>query len=181
MYLHFKTQETENDQLLDGGALGVDRRLYYRELLARFGHHLALNWNMGEENTQTTAQRIAMADWFASQDPYQHNRVIHTYPGQIAAVYSELVGDQSDYTGVSIQTNWSQVHSRTADWVENSQSTGKPWIVANDEQGNANTGVPPDPDYPGYNGSNPNLNDIRQQVLWGNLMAGGAGVEYYFG
>ncbi|MEL6655504.1 MAG: PKD domain-containing protein [Bacteroidota bacterium] len=181
MYLHFKTQETENDQLLDGGALGVDRKLYYRELLARFGHHLALNWNMGEENTQTTAQRIAMADWFASQDPYQHNRVIHTYPGQINAVYSELVGDQSDYTGVSIQTNWNQVHSRTADWVENSQAAGKPWIVANDEQGNANTGVPPDPGYPGYNGSNPDLHDIRQQVLWGNLMAGGAGVEYYFG
>jgi hypothetical protein len=25
------------------------------------------------------------------------------------------------------------------------------------------------------------LHDIRKQVLWGNLMAGGAGVEYYFG
>lgn len=34
MYLHFKTQETENDHLLDGGALGPLRKLYYRELIA---------------------------------------------------------------------------------------------------------------------------------------------------
>ncbi|MCB1197799.1 MAG: DUF5060 domain-containing protein [Deltaproteobacteria bacterium] len=48
MYLHFKTQETENDQLLNNGSLGVERKLYYRELIARFGHHLGLNWNLGE-------------------------------------------------------------------------------------------------------------------------------------
>lgn len=34
MVLHFKTQETENDQLLDEGALGNNRTLYYRELIA---------------------------------------------------------------------------------------------------------------------------------------------------
>ena len=181
MYLHFKTQETENDQLLDGGELGIARKLYYRELIARFGHHLALNWNLGEENTQTTTQRRAMAHWFKDTDPYGHHRVIHTYPGDHEEVYGDLIGDQSEYTGASIQTNWNQVHNKTKDWVLNSNASGKPWVVANDEQGNANTGVPPDPGYPGYNGSNPDLNDIRKEVLWGNLMAGGAGVEYYFG
>ena len=25
------------------------------------------------------------------------------------------------------------------------------------------------------------IEDVRKQTLWGNLMAGGAGVEYYFG
>ena len=33
----------------DNGDLGPQRKLYYRELIARFGHHLALNWNLGEE------------------------------------------------------------------------------------------------------------------------------------
>ena len=47
MYLHFKTQETENELLLDKGDLGPQRKLYYRELIARFSHHLALNWNLG--------------------------------------------------------------------------------------------------------------------------------------
>jgi hypothetical protein len=61
-YLHFKTQETENDSsgeayALDNGALGSERKLYYRELIARYGHHLALNWNLGEENTNTEQQR----------------------------------------------------------------------------------------------------------------------------
>ena len=69
MFMHFKTQETENDQILDGGELGNARKLYYRELIAvraapllplvsssrlvsnfkRFAHHLAMNWNIGEE------------------------------------------------------------------------------------------------------------------------------------
>ena len=43
-------EETENEMLLDNGEVGVERRLYYRDLIARFGHHLALNWNLGEEN-----------------------------------------------------------------------------------------------------------------------------------
>ena len=181
MYLHFKTQETENDQLLDGGDVGQFRQLYYRELVARFGHHLALNWNLGEENTQSRTQRIAMAQWFKDHDPYGHHRVLHTYPNATDNVYNGLIGNQSEYTGVSIQTDWRNVHSETAKWVERSLNSGKIWVVANDEQGNANTGVPPDPGYPGYNGSNPDHHAIRQEVLWGNLMAGGAGVEYYFG
>ena len=46
---------------LDQGELGVERKLYCRELVARFGHALALNWNLGEENSQTQPQRRAMA------------------------------------------------------------------------------------------------------------------------
>ena len=49
MFLHFKTQGRENDQLLDQGDLGHERKLYYRELIVRFGHNLAMIWNIGEE------------------------------------------------------------------------------------------------------------------------------------
>lgn len=176
LYLHFKTQETENDQLLDGGDLGVTRKLYYRELIARFAHHLALNWNLGEENTQTVQQRKDMAKYFHEHDPYKNHIVIHSYPDQQDQVYSSLLGDASEITGASIQTGWNQVHASTKNWVEKSEKAGKKWVVANDEQGSANTGVPDD----SYTGS-PSLDGIRQQTLWGNLMAGGAGVEYYFG
>lgn len=34
MFLHFKTQETENNDILDGAELGPERMLYYRELIA---------------------------------------------------------------------------------------------------------------------------------------------------
>lgn len=174
MYLHFKTQETENDQLLDGGDLGDERKLYYRELIARYGHHLALNWNIGEENTNTEGQRKAFAQYFYDHDPYRHHIVLHTYPNQQASVYNPLLGDASKYTGSSVQTNWNEVHDDTKKWVEDSEAAGKQWVVANDEQGGANTGVKPD-------GNGNNHSNIRKEVLWGNLMAGGAGVEYYFG
>lgn len=173
LYLHFKTQETENDQLLDGGSLGLERKLYYRELVARFGHHLALNWNIGEENTNTDGQRKAFADFFKAIDPYDFPVVVHTYPGQQAQVYDPLLG-YSSYDGVSIQTSPNNVFSDTLNWVTKSNEEGRKWIVANDEQGNAQSGVVPD-------ANDPSHGVIRKNVLWGNLMAGGAGVEYYFG
>ncbi|WKN30866.1 DUF5060 domain-containing protein [Porifericola rhodea] len=196
LYLHFKLQETENDdnikghskaeivkESLDGGELGPERRLYLREMIARFGYLLALNWNLGEENTQTTEQRIAMAQYISELDPYKHNIVIHTYPDKQDDVYPHLLGTKSEITGASLQNSWNHVHKRTLQWLEASAKAGKPWVVANDEQGSAKEGVPPDPDYPGFDESSINydLHDIRKQTLWANLMAGGAGVEYYFG
>ncbi len=64
--------EYENPTLQDGGELGVQRKVYYRELMARYGHHLALTWNLGEENQNTAAQRKAFAAYFKAVDPYKH-------------------------------------------------------------------------------------------------------------
>ena len=194
LHLHFKLQETEIDDqrtgndgkpgevpaALDGGALGPERRLYLRELVARFGHALALNWNLGEENTQTTGEITAMAGYLRAIDPYGHPVVLHTYPNQQDKVYRPLLGKEV-LSGVSLQNEWHQVHRLTAKWIAESAEAGRPWVCANDEQGSANTGVPPDPDYPGKTKAGHDIDDIRKSTLWGNLMAGGAGVEYYFG
>lgn len=195
LYLHFKLQETENDdrngpgaaQSLDGGDLGPERRLYLRELIARFGHELALNWNLGEENTQSADQQRAMAAYMHDTDAYHHPIVVHTYPDWQDRVYSPLVGDPSALTGASLQNSWSAAHQRTLKWVTESEKAGRPWVVANDEQNPAEMGVPPDPGYAGQkgvatqDGKSYTLRDIRKFCLWGTLMAGGAGVEYYFG
>ena len=60
--------------------------------------------------------------------------------------------------------------------------------MANDEQGDAALGVPPDPGFEGFggrakekSGREYDYTDVRRHTLWGTLMAGGAGVEYYFG
>ena len=80
-------------------------------------------------------------------------------------------------TGLSLQNAWNAAHQQTARWVRGSAAAGVPWVVANDEQGSASTGVPPDPGYPGFTGKdnqgNPvqSLHDIRKLTLWGNLMA----------
>ncbi len=203
LYLHFKLQETENDdhargsgdsrktvatpEALDAGDLGPERKLYLRELIARYGYLLALNWNLGEENTQTPEQQRQMAAFIRSTDPYGHNTVIHTYPNEQEKVYLPLLGAQSVLTGASLQNAYDATHARTVQWVVASERAGKPWVVANDEQGSAGLGVPPDPGFAGWKGldekGNPvrTLHDIRKYTLWGNLMGGGAGVEYYFG
>ena len=50
LQIHFVTQENENDEELGGdSSLNDIRKLYYRELVARFAHHPALQWNIGEE------------------------------------------------------------------------------------------------------------------------------------
>ncbi len=182
MFLHFKTQEQENDQLLNNGNLGTERKLYYRELIARFGHHLALNWNLGEENTQTTQQRKDMASYIKQLDPYNHHIVVHTFPGAQDEVYNPLLGNASELTGASVQTGINNVHRDIKKWVEAAENAGKPWAVASDEIGGANVGVAADANYTGNTGSQAdNRNQVREKTLWGALMAGGYGVEYYFG
>ena len=200
MYLHFKMQETENDdhrkhksagrvpESLDGGNLGHQRKLYCRELVARFAHNLALNWNLGEENTQTTKQQIEMIDYLAQLDAYDHNIVVHTFPNQHDSVYGSLIGDKSKLTGVSLQnSSLGATHSDTVKWVERSTKSGKPWIVAFDESGSAAHAQCPDLGYRGFDGRDVDgkrthtQHDVRKLTLWAVLMAGGAGNEYYFG
>ena len=201
LLLHFKLQETENDDhrdrkgkqkviagALDGGQLGPQRKLYLRELVARFGYLNAIEWNLGEENTQSTGEQIEMAGYLQEIDPWNHLIVVHTYPDQQDRKYKPLL-NQSVLTGASLQNNWDQIHRKTLKWVKASAASGHPWVCANDEQGPANLGVPPDPGYNDFNGiANPgkrrrkyDLHDIRKRTLWGNIMAGGAGVMYYFG
>jgi hypothetical protein len=174
LMLHVVTQETENDQLLDSGGLGLQRKLYYRELIARFGHHPALVWNFGEENTNTDRQLSQFSDFFEANDPYGHPVVVHTYPGQYDRVYTPLLG-HPNFEGPSLQMgNMRETHSETIKWIQRSREAGKNWVVCLDEIGPADTGVKPDVDDFWHD-------DVRRFALWGNLMAGGGGVEWYFG
>ncbi|MCI0623660.1 MAG: DUF5060 domain-containing protein [Acidobacteria bacterium] len=174
LMLHVISQETENDALLDSGELGVQRKLYYRELIARFAHHPALVWNLGEENVNSERQRKAFASWIRQHDPYRHPVVIHTSPNDKQNVYPGLLGFR-DLEGPSLQISpQTRVHADTIKWIERSAQAGRPWFVCLDEIGPADTGVKPDADDPEHF-------EVRWQSLWGNLMAGGAGVEWYFG
>ncbi|MDZ8119126.1 PKD domain-containing protein [Pontiella agarivorans] len=179
MHLNFKTQETENETLMDNGAIGRERKLYIRELIARFSHHLGLSWNMGEESQdQTTAQVIEMTQYFKKIDPYGHNIVLHTYPGKHEVRYRPMLGTLSELTGTAIQTGsaiFDDVFPAALKWVTESAAAGKPWIVAVDEPG--------DPRYALRDANDPgdSWTNARKDVLWAVTMAGGAGVEFYYG
>jgi hypothetical protein len=182
MFLHFKTLEAENQGLLDNGAIGASSKLYYRELMARYGHHLALNWNIGEEigdwgsNQQTpplnTAQRLAAAEYFYNHDPYNHHVVIHN-----GIPFDDILGPDSKYTGISLQTNkpdFSRVHGQVLKWLNLSKETGKQWAVAVDEPGDAQHSLLTDAENPAHD-------NARKNGLWGAFMAGAWGTEWYFG
>ena len=176
MFLHFKTHETETDHLMDNGVFGTQGRLYYRELIARFGHHLALNWNLGEENNQPIEELVKAAEYVHRLDPYQHHLVVHTFPNADDR-YDKLTGNQSPLTGASLQLSDAEfwdVHPRVLKWRKKSVESGKPWALAVDEPGKANIALLPDEEDPEHNLA-------RQNALWGALLAGGYGVEWYFG
>jgi hypothetical protein len=184
LMMHFVTQETENQCLLDNGQTDVQRKLYYRELVARFSHHLAITWNLGEENGpaefspigQTDQQRKDAAAYLKRINPYNDPIVIHTHSSEQNRnkIIIPLLG-YSGLDGLSIQVgNLFETHFQTLKWQKMSVDSGKTWIVCVDEIGPASTGVKPD-------SVDPDHNDVRKYVLWSNLMAGGGGVEWYFG
>lgn len=191
--LHVVLTETENESLFEaeeGGTFADSRKLYYRELVARFAHHPALVWNLGEENgwndakqgeevlpknqANTDEQRVAFATYLRELDPYDHPIVVHTLPGDYDKIYQPLLGSPV-FEGASLQMgDMTATHAETLKWIRRSQEAGRPWVVTLDEIGPASDGVLPDE-------VDPDHNAVRQHALWGNLMAGGAGCEWYFG
>ncbi len=181
---HFVLQETENECLLDMGYTGVQRRIYLRELIARFGHHLAVSWNLGEENGpapwtpigQTDMQRKEMASYVKKINPYPCNVVLHTHSNdEHQDEYLIPMLGFRDLDGPSLQVgDPAKVHERIKYWVEESEKAGLRWVVNFDELGPAWKGAMPDSHDAGHD-------TIRDQCLWGTLLAGGAGVEWYFG
>ncbi|MCU0362658.1 MAG: DUF5060 domain-containing protein [Bacteroidales bacterium] len=184
MMLHIVLQETENQCLLDCGKLDVQRKLYLRELVARFSHHLAITWNLGEEQHeanfspygQTYADTKLTADYLRKIDPWDNFIVIHTH-----SAMDQRRKDMTQYLGFrnvegpSVQCgSVNDVHSETLYWINRSSDSLHKWVVCSDEIGQHWKGALPDQFDPGHD-------TIRHKVLWGNLMAGGGGVEWYFG
>ena len=184
LMLHIVLQETENETLLDCGYLDVQRKLYLRELIARFSHHLAITWNLGEEHNpagfspygQTYEDTKKMADFIRATDPYNNFIAIHTHsdPEQRKKDMSAYLGF-TNIEGPSIQSgDVTLVHEDAKYWINESQKRNHQWVVCIDEIGQHWKGALPDAIDPAHD-------TIRYNVLWGNLMAGGAGVEWYFG
>ena len=183
--LHIVTQETENETLFDEGNTGDTRKLYYAELIARFAHHKALVWNMGEENgpeswtpiAQSDQQRIAMAKYFEENDAYEHPVLIHSHSNVHSkkTLFPPLYS--SDYDGISFQVDQRQrVFDEIDYWRTKSakERTGEPWLITMDEIGKWYTGARVD-EVDTWHDS------LRQHVLWPTFLAGGSGVEWYSG
>jgi len=173
MYMHIKLFESENLYLMDvEGDFGRERTIYLRELIARFGHHLAISWNISEELTLQGTTIPDMITYMENHDPYENHLILHSFPRQQNNIYTPFLGEQSAISGASMQVNKDEVHELMKEWLQKSSDAGKKWSVTNDEQGPQNIGIDID---------NKDNKADRAQVLWGTYLAGGTGVEYFYG
>jgi len=172
--MHVVLHETENDEELGGGPdLNPVRKLYLRELIARFAHHPALIWNLGEENDMPDADRVEIARWIDQLDAYDHPVTVHTHNRQALTFYDGLLGS-TEFDATSIQGDMEAVNREAVALRVKTREAGRPWAIFHDEQAPAEVGAAPDADDPAHNLP-------RKYALWGNLMGGGSGVEWYFG
>lgn len=182
--LHIVIQETENERMLDDGDTGPQRKLYFNELIARFAHHPALVWNLGEENgaakwtpiAQDDEQRKAMSSYLKHADPYQHPVLLHTHstPESKDHLLTPQLG-HSALDGLSFQVEKRElVNEEILRWRKKSKQAGNEWLITMDEIGLWKWGAKTD-------SQDPSHDSLRRYALWGTLLAGGAGVEWFFG
>ncbi len=170
IFLHFVFNEAEeaNKRELDDGELGPERKLFYREMIARFGHHLALEWNLCEEynlNFNFGSERIrAFADYIRAVDPYDHPITVHSAGDPVEQLRFTFGDDRFAMT--SIQLNQRPIHEVTEAVRRETARSGRPLPVSLDEftldRGQRASHIPVD-DADGH----------RREKLWPTYFSGG--------
>ena len=161
------------------------RKLYYREMVARFGHLLGLVWNIGEEHgadgnsgneryrkATTANQRRQFSKYIADLDPYDHAIVSHNWPDSEEQTYAPKLGDEY-FSGISLQAHHNY-GEKIIEWTQRSAEAGRPWMINVDEPLGWEFGARPDSEVE-------NRSLELDTVLWPTLLAGGSGVDWYFG
>jgi len=134
IFLHFVLNEAErgNKNELDDTALGVERKLYYRELIARFGHHVALQWNLCEEynlDLKLAPELVkSYAEYIHAVDPYDHPITVH-HAGKLPQAWNPFLGFRL-FPVTSFQ--WEHTDIVEA-WRKASREAGFPQVVGMDE------------------------------------------------
>jgi Domain of unknown function (DUF5060)/Putative collagen-binding domain of a collagenase len=161
--LTIKLQSDDDDLNMNQGKLFEERKLYYREMIARFGHHLAVTWDLGLD--LTPAQIEERSAYIKLTDPYASPVAVRTTSVTAVSAWASI----TTLDVVSLQTDsLATIATATASW----RAAG--YVVTSDQQGLPAVGVKPDAEDPAHD-------EVRTNALWGNLMAGGSGVGYYFG
>jgi hypothetical protein len=143
--LHFVFNEANeaNKKELDGATLGVERKLFYREMVARYGHHLALQWNLCEEYdleyplSPDTVK--AFAGYIQQLDPYDHPITVLNVGdpvGDASRGWTPFLGDNR-FSTTSLQirrtTPDSPFSAHVEQWRAMTTSSGRPIPISLDE------------------------------------------------
>ena len=160
--------EAANYEFLDDGGFGVERKLFFREMVARFGFVLGLKWNLSEENRFPVDMLRAQADYIQAVDWAAHPIAAHTYldmAGSIHYSYADMLNDPR-FSATSFQYKWESAGNFVEAWRANSAAAGRPWVIDMDENNNSLTSS--------------NENFLRKSVLYQVYFSGG-NIEWYAG
>jgi hypothetical protein len=165
IFLHFVLNEAEepNKRELDNAALGTERKLFYREMVARFGHHNSLQWNVSEEydlGLNLGPDRVKeFAEYIQSVDPYDHPITVHHMGKNPDPAWLPFLGDKR-FSVTSFQY-YQEVAGKGREvekWRKKTSGTGRPLPICLDEV----RWTTPD-----------NLADQRKDIVWPTLLSGG--------
>lgn len=164
----FNEAEEANKRELDNGELGPERKLFYREMTARFAHHPALQWNISEEfnlKFDLGAERVReFAAYIRLVDPYDHPITVHT-AGDPLEELAFTFGDTL-FSTTSVQLNQRRIDHITEEIRKQTANAGRPLPASMDEftvdMGGNRSWIPID-----------NANLQRKQKLWPTYLSGG--------
>jgi hypothetical protein len=145
----------------DSGWTGFNRDLYYREMIARFGHHNGLIWNISEEfNENYTVDEVkSFAQMVRDLDPYDHPITVHLI-GPLNVWLPFLGDDRFDMT--SFQTEKEPINLEAASWHQLVEGSGRTIPVSFDETGKIESAD----------------QDLSRHIVWSAYM-GGANFELH--
>jgi hypothetical protein len=187
--------ETDNKRFLDNGALGDERRLFYREMIARFGHHNALQWNISEEynlnagfdqnpgngdqnEADEAATVLSFAEFIAELDAYDHPTTVHNAGGVSqsnpanSGPWRFFIGED-DFDLTSLQQankvdGWSDV---VENFREATGNAGRPIPIMIDEPGSI--------DRDADDNTSLSLADATRRRMTYDILFSGGGVEWF--
>ena len=157
--------EADNSHYLNGGNMGTERSIFFREIVARFGHHLGLRYNLGEENALKPEQLMADATFLNTLDTYGHPVGSHSSHKKEEQhnVFEPLLGFK-DFDGFWYQLHVEH-HTEVITWREKSAQAGHKWVISADET------------WP----IEENQTDRAESYAWQVMTAGGEGMDLYIG
>jgi hypothetical protein len=143
----------------DSGWTGFNRSMYYRELIARFGHYNGLYWNIAEEyNENYSASQVkGFAQTIRDLDAYDHPITVHN-EGALS-MWNPFVGDRR-FDLTSFQKNDTPHNAAAVEWFQKVENSGWTVPISFDETGALGTGA----------------RDLTREIVW-SVYTGGANFE----
>jgi Domain of unknown function (DUF5060)/PKD domain len=175
IFLNWHFAEHNNLYFYGGSAtksvMTVHRKLYFRMMLAYFGHYNGVLWNLGEECKWTFDQFKEQVTYLKAINPYNSPVTFQSGGlGQKTYTFVDHLGDENIDAG-SFQAGWGgkSAFDEVQKWRSQSAAKGVPLTVTWEEPQKIENNTSDTVGYPFG----------RREKMWPWIMGGGDGFQWY--